>query len=65
MSIYFVFLRGFFLEKLKYEKQESINNFFRGSTYLPQTEQAVKSFQIPKTVNEKGGKREFLCQDMD
>ena len=23
--------------------------------YLPQTEQAVKSFQIPKTVNEKGG----------
>ena len=33
--------------------------------YLPQTEQAVKSFQIPKTVNEKGGQTEFLCQDMD
>ncbi len=32
MSIYFVFLRDFFLEKLKYEKQESINNFFGGST---------------------------------
>ena len=23
--------------------------------YLPQTEQAIKSFQIPKTINEKGG----------
>ena len=23
--------------------------------YLPQTEQAIKSFQIPKTVNEYGG----------
>ena len=23
--------------------------------YLPQTDQAIKSFQIPKTVNENGG----------
>ena len=33
--------------------------------YLPQTDQAIKSFQIPKTVNENGGRHEFLCRVMD
>ena len=28
--------------------------------YLPQTDQVIKSFQIPKTVNEMGGRHEFM-----
>ena len=55
MSIYFVFLHDFFLGKLNMKDKKVLIISSEVVPYLPQTEQAVKSFQIPKIVNEKGG----------
>ena len=55
MSIYFVFLHDIFLGKLNMKDKKVLIISSEVVPYLPQTEQAVKSFQIPKIVNAKGG----------
>ena len=55
MSIYFVFLHDFFFGKCNMKDKKVLIISSEVVPYLPQTQQAVKSFQIPKIVNEKGG----------
>jgi len=55
MSINFVFLQNFSIRKINMKDKKVLIISSEVVPYLPQTDQAVKSFQIPKSINENGG----------